>query len=196
MYAKKPKRTLEHINKMIMCFCLPPFVSFAFSAVLLLLSIFFFFVGFRFSWSFFRFLLSFSFSLDSLLRIKFHSVASACLWAWSQWPTTTGLLHIIPNSHTERLFHLLTAHKNRRRNWNHAKWCISHLSKTKQTLDCLTKSNNFKLYLRKHDENAIYCGQIDSSTEHFKWKVFHCFLRGYFNWSIEFQRLKYALLRY
>lgn len=95
MYAKKPKRTLEHINKMIMCFCLPPFH--------LLFS-----VSLPFGWwccccccwvSARLYLSSFSFFFFYLLRIKFRS--TACLWAWSQWPTTTGLLHIIPNSNTE-----------------------------------------------------------------------------------------------
>lgn len=131
MYAKKPKRTHEHINNNkndhVFCSILLRFVC---SSVRC--SIFCCLFGFFFSFYFFSvflllhslllllllllplflhlFLLlrSVSFFVGSLLslllllRIKFRS--TPCLWAWSQWPTTTGLLHIIPNSHTERLF--------------------------------------------------------------------------------------------
>lgn len=55
-----------------------------------------------------------------LLRIKFRS--TPCLWAWLQWPTTTGLLHIIPNSHTERLSAVRTQHVYR----CGVPWCVYH----------------------------------------------------------------------
>lgn len=105
-------------KKMIMCFCLPSFHLLIYTAHYCVACLDSFHFTFSvFVASSFSILLSVdaaaaaSFSLKCffveillllLLRIKFRS--TPCLWAWSQWPTTTGLLHIIPNSHTERLF--------------------------------------------------------------------------------------------
>lgn len=119
MYAKKPKRTHEHVNnnkKWSCVFYLPSFrllirtyaahyfvacldSSFRFTFSTVLLHRFLLLLFRLLLWKVFYFVGSL---LLLLLRIKFRS--TPCLWVWSQWPTTTGLLHIIPNLHFERLF--------------------------------------------------------------------------------------------